>query len=198
MQGKAITPPEVRPEFTPTPGRRGDWFETFSGVKFWALDPLPSEIHLTDIAHALSHICRWNGHCSTFYSVAQHSMLVASICDPANRKWALLHDASEAYLGDMIAPLKHNTVFAEKFVEAEDWLMRMIAEKYNLPWPMPAEVKHADKVITATERRDLVSFRHPWNRELPGPLARRIIPSGSKKIVRQFTTALQLEGLEWN
>lgn len=92
--------------------RRGDWMTTFTGRKFWPLDPQEHEVDLKDIAHALSMLCRFGGHTSEFYSVAQHSILVGQQVArqfPEHPDWAfagLLHDASEAYLQDIIRPIK--------------------------------------------------------------------------------------------
>src|ERR1700683_336889 len=86
---------------------RGAWIVTFSGRRFYVLDPRPSDVRIEDIAHSLSLQCRFNGHVKNFYSVAQHSVLVSERCDPADALYGLLHDASEAYIGDMSAPLKH-------------------------------------------------------------------------------------------
>ena len=58
--------------------RRGDWMQTHSGLRFYPLDPRPEDIRIEDIAHALPMICRFNGHCSRFYSVAEHSLNVAA------------------------------------------------------------------------------------------------------------------------
>lgn len=83
---------------------------TWSGRTFNLLDPDPASVSIKDIAHALSHICRFNGHSNRFYSVAEHSVLVAHAMldnDPqANLLTGLLHDAAEAYLGDVTSPLK--------------------------------------------------------------------------------------------
>ena len=57
--------------------RKGDWMQTFLGIQFWPMEPRVDEIQIEDIAHALSNQCRFAGHCSTFYSVAQHSVMVA-------------------------------------------------------------------------------------------------------------------------
>jgi 5'-deoxynucleotidase YfbR-like HD superfamily hydrolase len=88
--------------------RLGDWMQTFSGKRFYPLDPRPEDIRLMDIAHALSHVCRFNGHTRFFYSVAQHSVLV-SLMGPEDAAAArLLHDASEAYICDLPRPLKES------------------------------------------------------------------------------------------
>ena len=88
-----------------------DWCESFSGHKFYPADPAQSDILIGDIAHALSFCCRFAGHCSHYYSVAHHSILVHRLvsCHEASRetlKYALLHDAAEAYIHDITRPLK--------------------------------------------------------------------------------------------
>jgi hypothetical protein len=94
-----------------TRDRRGDWMQTFTGRAFYPLDPRPEDIDPVDIAHALSLICRYGGHSSRFYSVAEHCVLMSHAVAPEHALWALLHDATEAYLGDMIRPLKRSGRF---------------------------------------------------------------------------------------
>lgn len=89
----------------------GDWLLTFSGHKFYPLDPRPEAVCLQDIAHALAHICRWTGHVSYHYSVAQHAVQVALAVEQMAPDLALLalhHDDAEAYLGDIARPWKRN------------------------------------------------------------------------------------------
>lgn len=137
------------------PTRRGDWMQLASGKAFYPLDPRPEDIELADIAGALSRVCRFGGHVSAFYSVAQHSVLVSQVCDPADALWGLLHDASEAYLGDLIRPLKRQPECAG-YCAAEARLMAVICERFGLPPEMPASVARADEVLLATEARDLM------------------------------------------
>jgi len=133
--------------------REGDWFQTFTGREFYIMDPRESEINIVDIAHALSHMCRYNGHCQLFHSVAAHSILVSRACKPENALWGLLHDASEAYTGDMVSPLKR---YMPQFQAVEDKLMSVICSKFGLPQGMPEDVRYADLVVLATEFRDLM------------------------------------------
>jgi hypothetical protein len=134
-------------------GRVGDWIQTYSGGRFWPLDPRAEEVEIIDIAHALSQICRYNGHCRMFYSVAQHSMLVAAACSAENRLWGLMHDAAEAYLADVVRPVKH---CLEGWEAIEERVLRAIAERFGLAWPVPAEVKEIDTRILINEKRDLM------------------------------------------
>lgn len=139
----------------PTLLRKGDWFTLISGKQFWPLDPRQEEIEITDIAHALSHICRWGGHCRRFYSVAQHSILVSRLGKTLEEKrWGLLHDAAEAYLGDMIRPLKR---MMREYHHAESFLIYTIAQRFNLDWPCPPEVQKADEILQATEAAVLMN-----------------------------------------
>ncbi len=129
--------------------RTGDFIQTFTGKRFYPLDPRPDEVHIEDIAHALSNICRFNGHVKRFYSVAEHSVFVA-LCTPIeHRVAALLHDASEAYLCDLPRPIKLNVT---GYHEAESRVMDVIAEKFGFALPLAAPVKLADNRILLTER----------------------------------------------
>lgn len=146
----------------PTLLRKGDWFTLVSGKHFWPLDPRAEEIEITDIAHALAHIFRWGGHCRRFYSVAQHSVLVSKFGTTLEeRRWGLLHDAAEAYIGDMIRPIKHSM---PEFQEAERRLIGMIGERFGLTYPWPERVDEADDILLATEA---VALMHPITMDSP-------------------------------
>ena len=133
--------------------RHGDRMMTVSGRTFWPLDPRPEEIAIEDIAHSLAHQCRYAGHTRAFYSVAQHSVLVAQNLPPELRLWGLLHDASEAYLVDLPRPVKR---FITGYAEAEDRLMRCIADRFGLCWPCPPQVKRVDAAILTDEMQQLM------------------------------------------
>ncbi len=140
--------------------RRGDWFLTFSGVQFWPMDPRPDEVRIEDIAHALSRICRYGGHCLDWYSVAQHSLMVSELVPPDLALHGLLHDAEEAYTGDMIRPIKHGLrEETSAFDDMADRLTATIARVFGLS-PLTSReaqyVKDADNRALSTERRDLV------------------------------------------
>jgi hypothetical protein len=143
------------------PNRVGDWCQTFSGVEFYIQDPLPEDINIIDIAHALSHICRYNGHCSFHYSVAQHSALVAQLVPKEFALPALLHDAHEAYTGDIVSPLK--PAFKEVIKDLEYKLNVAIATRWAfdpilLTHP---EVRKADLIMLSTEHRDIIPAKDP-------------------------------------
>ena len=133
--------------------RKGDYIQTFTGRKFWPLEPRPDEVCIDDIAHALSMLCRYNGHCLKFYSVAEHSVHVAQwLLDngyPCETILAgLLHDATEAYVADVPRPLKQSL---PTYKDAENKVWRAIAARYGLDAELPAEVHEADNRILSDE-----------------------------------------------
>ncbi len=128
---------------------RGNWIQTYTGNKFYALDPRPEEVHIEDIAHSLSMMCRYAGHCEKFYSVAEHSVLVAENLPPELQLWGLLHDASEAYLVDIPRPFKS---YLNNYYELENSIMNVVCDKFGLPHGMPDGVKFVDNSILADER----------------------------------------------
>ena len=131
------------------------WITTYSGKQFFPLEPNTEDINIDDIAHALSNLCRFNGHVQVFYSVAQHSVLVSQHCK--NALHGLLHDASEGLsLGDLPTPIKRLKGF-EYYREVEYNLQSMVYKKYGLESDEPDDVKHADQRILATEIRDLMA-----------------------------------------
>lgn len=130
--------------------RVGEWMETFRGVKFYPQDPLPGEILIEDIAHALSNLCRFGGHSDAFYSISQHSVLVSELVPREMKLTALLHDASEAYIGDVIRPIKP---YLPEYIAFEHRIMTAISIRFGLKWPMPKEVKEADNLALAIEKR---------------------------------------------
>lgn len=133
--------------------------QTFTGKLIDLAQFSEEDVRLPDIAHALSIINRFTGHSKVPYSVAQHSVAVSLLASPENALWGLLHDASEAYLGDMATPLKS---MLPGYRELEEHVQRTIAKVFRLRWPMPAEVKQADLRALVTEKRDLISCDHDW------------------------------------
>ncbi len=140
--------------------RIGDWMQTYGGRQFWPLDPRPEEIHISDIAAALSKLCRYGGHCLRFYSVAEHCVHVAAAARPSLALTALLHDASEAYLSDVIRPIKSRLT---NYMEIEAELERAIARRFGTICPMPAEVKHLDNgILWAEMQQNMATPPQPW------------------------------------
>lgn len=129
--------------------RKGDWIQTYSGIKFYPLDPRPEEVNIQDIAHSLSMMCRYAGHSLRFYSVAEHCCHIYDYLKrPAVKRWGLLHDASEAFLVDVPRPIKS---YLSGYKEAERSVMLAVAQAFGLNPDEPAEVKEADCRILVDE-----------------------------------------------
>ncbi len=138
-----------------------DWINTFTGRKFWPVDPYPSEIDIRDIAHALSMQCRFTGHSREFYSVAQHSIHVSEMCDAEDRLWGLLHDAAEAYLVDLARPVKHQPAL-RPYRDAEHKIMAAVATRFGLTAEQPESVTIADHRMLTTEAQQLMNQHPDW------------------------------------
>jgi 5'-deoxynucleotidase YfbR-like HD superfamily hydrolase len=128
------------------------WQRMLSGRRLDLLDPTPMDIEIGDIAHGLAFVARWNGqtHGDWAYSVAEHSLLVEEIhrrADPGgDARWrlaALLHDAPEYVIGDMISPVK--AAIGAEYGEMDDRLAAAIHRRFGLPAQIPAPIKRAIK-----------------------------------------------------
>lgn len=124
------------------------YFNTQSGIKVSIHHPTPDMIDIQDIAHALSNLCRFGGHTSEFYSVAQHSVLVQILAHragaiPSVVFAALMHDATEAYVQDVISPLKH--ILGEKYNEVERRFQRVIGYKFGITVGLFDKIKVFDR-----------------------------------------------------
>lgn len=172
--------------------RNGNWFQTYTGKKFYVLDPRPEDICIEDIAHSLSLLCRFNGHIQSFYSVAQHSIHVCNLfgklvagTDLDKKGFylcALLHDAAEAYIGDVIRPVKYSI---PQIKEVENNIERCVFECFDLQdhWPKVKDiVKQADRVMLITERRDLL-LDGPGKDKLEWKIDEQVEPDSNLHIV---------------
>ncbi|WP_455852723.1 HD family hydrolase [Pantoea endophytica] len=127
------------------------WICTNSQKHFSFVDPVREAICIEDIACALSNICRFTGHLDQFYSVAQHSVLCSKLVPAKFAFEALMHDAAEAYINDIAAPLK---AMLPDYKAIEHRVEMAVRHNFNIPVRMSECVKHADMVMLATERRD--------------------------------------------
>ena len=139
-----------------TPG--GAWIQTYTGVAFPLLEPDERHVNSVDIAHALARLCRFGGHSRRFYSVAQHSVLVARwLRDQGYHRdvvrHGLLHDAAEAYVVDVPRPLKQ---LLQRHAEIEHQVQRAIWAAFRMRPEIPAAVHEADQRILADERQHVM------------------------------------------
>jgi hypothetical protein len=131
-----------------------NFIQTWSGKYFDFGHPGITSICMDDIAVALSNLCRFTGHLDEFYSVAQHCVLTSYLVPEPFAFEALLHDAAEAYVNDISTPLKS---LLPEYRKTEHLCERLIRFKFDLPDTVSPEVKKADLIMLATERRDLLS-----------------------------------------
>jgi uncharacterized protein len=144
-------------------GTHDFWITTSTGRHWYPKDPEGSEYCIEDIAHALSMLCRFNGHCSRFYSVSEHSVWVSRLVTQAGHGlWGLLHDASEAYLVDIPRPVKYLPEMAG-YRELEGRTMWAILTSFGLHKDEPTAVKEADRLLLRNEAKLLGLLRPDWD-----------------------------------
>lgn len=155
---------------------KNSWIRTFSGGKVYFFNPEKSEIDILDIIHSLSMLCRFNGATKSFYSVAQHSVLVADNIYKETKDKQLAfqgccHDFSEAFISDIPSPFKtHFSGFKEIEIKMEEWL----SKKFGFQYPFDPIVKKHDLRALSTEMANLMYICD--NQDLPDPYKEKIIP----------------------
>lgn len=177
---------------------RGAWMQTFTGRSFFPLDPQPDDVDPSDVAHALSLICRYGGHVRRFYSVAEHCVLMSRVVPEHVALTALLHDAAEAYVGDMVRPLKYQL---PAYQSAEAEVLRAIAVRFDAPAlarpELPALVKEADNRILLDERAALLGTPpQPWAVEDLQPLGVDIQGWSPERAEQEYLQRLAELGIE--
>jgi uncharacterized protein len=177
------------------------WQRMLSGRRLDLLDPSPLDIEIEDIAHGLSRVARWNGQTigAHAFSVAQHSMIVEEICrklapgwDKKRRLLALLHDAPEYVIGDMISPFKAALGFDYKEFELK--LEAAIHLRFGLPAHPPAAIKavikRADIICAYFEAVQLAGFSEAEAKRFfgspPRGLALRLKPAPVSDVQEAF------------
>lgn len=150
------------------PGRVGTYMHTSTGRKYWPFDPRTNEVEIGAIAHHLATEARYGGATQhpkhrdrIFFSVAEHSVLTSlyvefDLKEPEHALEALLHDASEAFIGDLIRPLKYDPEFRAPFQKVEVRNETVIGQTFNLIYPYPEAVKKADEAVCAAEVEQIV------------------------------------------
>ena len=152
------------------------WIRTYTGGRVYFFEPEKSDIDLLDIFHSLSLLCRFNGASKSFYSVAQHSVLVADNIykETGDKNLAfqgISHDFSEAFISDIPSPFKKQFEgFKEVEIRMEEWL----AKRFGFKFPFDPIIKHHDLKALSTEMRDLMLVVD--NQHLPEPYPEKIIP----------------------
>lgn len=131
-----------------------------SGLYFDFLNPHQSNILVQDIAHALSMQCRFNGHTAHFYSVAEHSVHCSHIVPPEDAFVALMHDAAEAYIGDVAKPLKN---ILPDYKEVEERVERALFQQLGIQYPFPDSVKIADVEMLKLEQQYAMHSTDQWH-----------------------------------
>lgn len=143
------------------------FIQTYTGRRFYPLDPNPDDVCIEDIAHALAMICRFNGHTREFYSVAEHSVLGSYVVPKFEALAFLLHDSTEAYIADVSRPVKRTPEMAA-YRTAEARLANTIAPVFGLERDAfySPYVAATDQAMLALEARSLLPY-DPWMDDLP-------------------------------
>lgn len=149
------------------------------GAYFDILNPTAYDYPIEVIANALSNICRYTGHVDKYYSVAEHSVLVSKAVPEKYALEGLLHDASEAFVGDVSSPLKK---LLPEYQKIEDAIQAAIAKHFNLIYPFPDAIHEADKRVYWAERATVAPGKDTlWHQELRA--SRKVTPSGMSPIM---------------
>ncbi|MEM9421790.1 MAG: HD family hydrolase [Pseudomonadota bacterium] len=173
-----------------------------SGRRLDILDPSPLDIEIEDIAHGLARVARWNGQTTgpLPFNVAQHCAIVVDMCLQLKPEWpsrwqlaALLHDAPEYVIGDMISPFK--AALGERYREVEHGLQRAIHVRFGLPATLPDSVekliKRADRACAFFEATQIAGFDHV-EAEKFFPVPAQILPFRLEALSSEASQALYL------
>lgn len=177
--------PELNEKYIDAAKLAKSWVITYSGKRLNILKPDPEMIDLKDIACSLARQARFNGHTRFFYSVGQHSCLGAQVSPTKDVALQMLHhDSTEAYIGDLVSPVK---ALLPDFELIESRIQWAICKRFGLEWPLPKIVKQIDRRLLATEVRDLVTHDlASWGIERDEPYDFTVIPWPSEVTEARF------------
>jgi len=174
------------------------WIETYTGKAFYLREPDLDSICIEDIAHSFENQCRYNGHVKRFYCVAEHSSILAAYVFNQTQggkrisRTMLLHDAAEAYIGDLPRPLKR---MLPEFVEIERRIFKAIAEKFDIFEELPPYIKELDSRILVDERKSCMNpSSNVWGTDSLVPLNYAIAslpPDDAEKVFLQVFSMVQ-------
>ncbi len=137
------------------PDRLGHYQYAEKGSIFFPCDPRPEEVHIEDIALALSRIPRFNGLSTNYFSVAEHTWIISHMVEGSATKKlaALMHDSAEAYVNDMIRPLKYLPIMGTIYLKIEAGIEKAIGQAFDLPTPFlnDPDIKRADEKLSGRE-----------------------------------------------
>ena len=180
------------------------WQRMLSGRRLDLLDPSPDDVAIEDIAHGLARVARWNGQTLGAHalSVAQHALIVENIADALNPGWptqwllaALLHDAPEYVVGDLISPFK--AAIGLDYKAFENRLLSAIHLRFALPYPLPegvaAAIKQADRIAAYYEATSLAGFDIGEAQRYFGPVVTLAEPMNAALMAIHPETALDAQ-----
>ena len=157
---------------------------TASGKYYNFFEPQHYKFEIEAIAHSLSNQCRWTGNCKKFYSIAQHSVMVSEVVPEEHALAGLLHDGIESVMGDCSTTLKS---LLPLYKELEYNAEKEMFKQFGISFPMSRDVKKADLILLATERRDLMPYCGYWEMlEGVKPMRKVIKPWNAEKAKKEF------------
>lgn len=169
---------------------RGPWKETYTGARFYLMDPRPEEIVFEDVVHSLSMQCRYTGHCLVWYSVAEHCCLLCDYVKEQGRSARdqyemLMHDAPEFATGDISRPMKYGIPGLKPSLEH---INVATAKAFGCQYPEPTWLKKLDARMICDERaQNMVDSGNDWNHDKLEPLGIKLKYWGQERAKAEFT-----------
>ena len=146
---------------------RGPYMRMYSGLRFWPFSPRTEDMCIEDVAHHLAMQVRFNGAVKDHYSVAEHCVIGSYLVRPEDAFEFLMHDAAEAWLGDLIRPLKHDTVLGDEYKKIEESVERQVRQKWGLNEITPSNVKRVDDIMCELEKKQVYRWCEVYYRTPP-------------------------------